>query len=119
MSPSRASTAGRSTTWGRQSARCSPGRLPVARSGRSSLRHARSYAVGPQGHLLHGLRTPPGAPASQRVLRYWDAATGQDRAIATIEGAWVAGLSASPDGRTVLWGRSTLASDLMMIENFR
>jgi hypothetical protein len=78
-----------------------------------------NYAVGPQG-VFHVDCTPPGAPnASQRVLRLWDAATGQDRPVATIEGAWVAGLSASADGRTVLWGRSTLASDLMMIENFR
>jgi Tol biopolymer transport system component len=78
-----------------------------------------NYAVGPQG-VFHVDCTPPGAPnASQRGLRLWDAATGQDRPVATIEGAWVAGVSASPDGRTVLWGRSTLASDLMMIENFR
>ena len=63
---------------------------------------------------------PTGCPtASQRVLRLWDAATGQDRPVATIEGAWVAGVTASPDGRSVLWGRSTMASDLMMIENFR
>jgi Tol biopolymer transport system component len=77
-----------------------------------------NYAVGPQG-VFHVDCTPPGVPSSQRVLRLWDAATGQDRPVATIEGAWVAGVSASPDGRTVLWGRSTLASDLVMIENFR
>jgi Tol biopolymer transport system component len=78
-----------------------------------------NYAVGPQG-VFHVDCTPPGVPnASQRVLRLWDAATGRDRPVATIEGAWVAGVSASPDGRTVLWGRSTAASDLVMIENFR
>jgi hypothetical protein len=29
------------------------------------------------------------------------------------------GLSVSPDGRSVLYTNGTLASDLMMIENFR
>ena len=29
------------------------------------------------------------------------------------------GLSVSPDGRTILYGASAEASDLMMIENFR
>jgi len=79
---------------------------------------AQNYAVGPQG-VLHVDCTPPGVPsASQRTLRHWEAATGHDRLVATIEGAWVAGVTASPDG-SVLWGRSTMASDLMMIENFR
>jgi Tol biopolymer transport system component len=78
-----------------------------------------NYAVGPQG-VFHVDCNPPGAPsAPRRVLRFWDAATSQDRPVATIEGGWVAGVSASPDGRSVLWGRSMLASDLMMIENFR
>ena len=39
--------------------------------------------------------------------------------VATLQAAWVAGMSVSPDGRTVLYRRSTLASDLTMIENFR
>jgi hypothetical protein len=52
-------------------------------------------------------------------VRHWDAATGQDRPVAEIEGNWVAGLSVSPDGRTIAWGLSLITSDLMMIENFR
>jgi len=40
--------------------------------------------------------------------------------VASIESTFVAGLSVSPDGRTILYGRSSWGTaDLMMIENFR
>ena len=73
----------------------------------------------PQG-VFHVECNPLGVPGvSRKHLRFWDAATSQDRPVAPIEGGWVAGVAASPDGRSVLGGRSTLASDLMMIEDFR
>ena len=64
--------------------------------------------------------SPQGPTGSRRVLRLWDAATGQDRPVASIESTFIAGLSVSPDGRTILYGRSSWGpADLMMIENFR
>jgi dipeptidyl aminopeptidase/acylaminoacyl peptidase len=65
----------------------------------------RSYAVAPQG-LFHVDCTPPGSRnASQHLLRYWDAATGRDRPVATFDADWTAGLSAFPDGQSVICGR--------------
>jgi len=32
---------------------------------------------------------------------------------------WPGGLSVSPDGRSIIYGRTVWTSDLMMIENFR
>ncbi|HXK08229.1 MAG TPA: hypothetical protein VMT70_01160 [Vicinamibacteria bacterium] len=99
--------AGLSTTIGPAAAPpSSPGRPPGAANGR------------PQG-VFHLDCNSPGSQPSQKTLRYWEAGTGQDRPVATLLGGWVAGVSASPDGRTIIWGRSTLDSDLMMIENFR
>jgi serine/threonine protein kinase len=77
------------------------------------------WAVGPQG-VFHADCTAPGAPPSrQQTLRYWDAATGRDRPVAAVEGEWVGGLAVSPDGQSLLYGRSTASTSLMMIENFR
>jgi hypothetical protein len=53
------------------------------------------------------------------VVRLWDATTGQDRPVGTFESAWTAGLAVSPDGKDILFGRSMMNSELMMIENFR
>ena len=45
----------------------------------------RSYSVAPHG-LFHVDCNPPGSRnASQHLLRYWDAATGQDRPVATFD----------------------------------
>jgi Tol biopolymer transport system component len=79
-----------------------------------------SYAVGPEGVFHVDCGGPDSPPTSRRVLRHWNAATGEDRPVATFEADYVAGLSASPDGRTILYGQSPWgAGDLMMIENFR
>ena len=78
----------------------------------------RSYAVGPGGiFYLDCAREPT---SSQRALRHWDAATGQNRAIGTLEAPVTAHLCVSPDGRSILFDRSNASMfDLMMIENFR
>jgi Tol biopolymer transport system component len=77
------------------------------------------YAVAPRGILYHECGSPEARATPQRTLRYWDAATGQDRPVATIEADWIGGLSVSPDGQSIVFGRGTSTSDLMMIENFR
>ena len=79
-----------------------------------------NYALGPQGIFHVGCGSPQGPTGSRRVVRLWDTATGQDRPVASIESTFVAGLSVSPDGRTILYGHSSWGTaDLMMIENFR
>jgi hypothetical protein len=57
----------------------------------------------------------------QHALRYWDARTGQDRLLATLDTGPLGplGLGVSPDGQSVLFVRSSRSEDLMMIENFR
>jgi hypothetical protein len=74
------------------------------------------YAVAPHG-LLHVACEDLG-PAKHALL-YWDAATGRDRTVGTLEGDYLQGLSAFPDGQSIVYSRGTASSDLMMIENFR
>jgi len=82
--------------------------------------NSRSYAVGPQGIFHVDCSTPDAPVPSQRVLRHWDAATGQDRAMGVFEAPATAHLAVSPDGRSILYDRSNAATfALMMIENFR
>jgi eukaryotic-like serine/threonine-protein kinase len=77
------------------------------------------YAVAPRG-IFHVACPTPGAPVPRgSTLRYWDAATEQDRPVAALESDWIHGLSVSPDGQSLLYGGMRRASDLMMIENFR
>jgi Tol biopolymer transport system component len=76
------------------------------------------YAGAPRG-IYHAAC---GASADQpraRSLLFWDAATGRDEPIAGIEADSINGMSVSPDGRSIVYGRNRPASDLMMIENFR
>lgn len=73
------------------------------------------YAVAPHGIFYHQCDTT----SATRPLHYWEAATGRDRLVGSIEADWVGGLSVSPDGKKIIYGRGEATSDLMMIENFR
>jgi Tol biopolymer transport system component len=78
-----------------------------------------SWAVGARG-IVHAECDPPGANAVRRqTLRYLDFASGRDEPLATVEGFSIGGLSISPDGKSLLYGRSVQSSALMMIDNFR
>jgi Tol biopolymer transport system component len=76
------------------------------------------YAGAPRGIFHAPCAAPSDAPRGRAVL-YWDAATGRDRPVEGIEPDSINGMSVSPDGRNIVYGRNRPASDLMMIENFR
>lgn len=63
--------------------------------------------------------TPEATASRLPVLRYSDAATGEDRVIATLDVPDVNNVSVSPDGKTILYDGMQAAQDLFMIENFR
>ena len=64
---------------------------------------------GPGGNLPRRLPSlgRSGAVAT-RLLRHWNASTGENRPVATFDADFLAGLSASPDGKTILYGLSPL-----------
>ena len=72
------------------------------------------FATGPGGVYHFGCESgPSGTP-----LYLLDPATGRDRLLGNLERA--AGLTVSPDGKTILYAKEVgEGSDLMMIENFR
>jgi hypothetical protein len=79
------------------------------------------YAVGPRGVFHADCRTSEGPAASHRALRHWDAATGRDRIVSLDfeSDRDLAGISASPNGTSLLYAPAVIRTDLMMIENFR
>jgi Tol biopolymer transport system component len=79
--------------------------------------HAQAYAVGPLG--IYYVECPSQEGPYRRVLRHLDPATGRDRVFGTFDSSWVAGITVSPDGQTVVFGSSKEGQDLMMIEDFR
>ncbi len=83
--------------------------------------HLWAYAVGPRGVFHVDCATAESPAPSRRPLRHWDAATGRDRQVAVLDFGplLIYGLSASPDGASLLYQYGTSSSDLMMIENFR
>ena len=59
-------------------------------------------------------------PGSETRLQYLDFAAGKSTTVARNLGEVSAGLTASPDGRTILFTRvDSSADDLMLVENFR
>jgi Tol biopolymer transport system component len=77
------------------------------------------YGGAPRGVFHAACDTPGAAVPRGSTLRYWDAATGQDRPVAVLESDIILGLCVSPDGQSILYGGQRNASDLVMIENFR
>jgi Tol biopolymer transport system component/DNA-binding winged helix-turn-helix (wHTH) protein len=81
-----------------------------------------AYAVDPQGVFVVDCLPLGSRPDALHVLRHWNAATRESRIVATLDMGrlgGILGLSASPDGRNLIYARSAKASDLMMVENFR
>jgi hypothetical protein len=59
-------------------------------------------------------------PSGEAPLQYFDFATRRSRTVARNLGNVGLGLTASPDGRTILYSRiDSSVDDLMMVENFR
>jgi Tol biopolymer transport system component len=77
------------------------------------------YVPEPRGILY--LECPdPARSDGPLVLRRWDSATGRDQPVASVDGTTVGGLAISPDGRTILYEKSSWGTgELVMIENFR
>ena len=55
----------------------------------------------------------------RRTLYLWEQSTGLRRALGTVGADWINGVSASPGGKFVIYGRGIATADLMMIEGFR
>ena len=76
----------------------------------------RAFVVTDRGIYFMG----PGEHVSGAVLRFYSFRSGLTENIATIPHKLSAGLTVSPDRRSVLYSQYDQASsDLMMIENFR
>ena len=59
-------------------------------------------------------------PSGESRLRFFDFATGKSTTVARNLGVVHLGLTASPDGRTILYSRvDSSVDDLMLVENFR
>jgi Tol biopolymer transport system component/tRNA A-37 threonylcarbamoyl transferase component Bud32 len=76
------------------------------------------YAEAPDG-VLHVACPMEPSVGEGRPLRLWDPRSGRDRDIAALAADVVVGLTPTADGKGVLYGRAFVASDLMMIDNFR
>ncbi len=76
-------------------------------------------AAAPGGVFHVECGTAAASVARLRVLRYWDAATGADRVVGTLDVSSVSGITVAPDGKTIVYGGEKNSSDLMMIEHFR
>ncbi|MGE0363159.1 MAG: protein kinase [Vicinamibacterales bacterium] len=73
-------------------------------------------AFDPLATGVYYIERPPGAAR----LRYLDLATGRNTVVTEIPGTLAFGLSASSDGRVVLFSRvDSSVDDLMLVENFR
>ncbi len=71
--------------------------------------------LGPQGIFHYDC----GHAASRGSVRHFDPASRHDRLVAPLDADFIAGLSLTPDGKTLAYGRGEATSNLMMIENFR
>jgi Tol biopolymer transport system component len=81
--------------------------------------NGKEYAVTSRGVFYVGCETEGGPTGALWTLRFRDTASGEDRPVASLAAAWLGGVSVSPDGQTVIYGRGIQGFDLVMIENFR
>jgi len=94
--------------------------------------YARSVAGGPERQVLDSVRWcfwtvaggicyfAPGGEDGSLSLRYFDFASGRSRLLTAVKGRNIWDLTASPDGKTVLFSaESPWRIDLMLVEDFR
>ena len=77
------------------------------------------YTAARGGIYYHDCGSVDLGASPNRQLRFWDQATAKSRVAGTMAADWIGGLTASPDGQTVLYGHGTSTADLLMIERFR
>jgi serine/threonine protein kinase len=77
------------------------------------------YATVRGGIYYHDCGSVDLGASPNRPLRFWDQGTARSRVVGVMPAEWIGGLTASPDGRTVLYGHGTSTADLLMIERFR
>jgi Tol biopolymer transport system component len=80
---------------------------------------SQAWAVAPHGVVYQPCAGTDEAGPPGLLLRFWDARSGADRPWGSIDADGIDGLSVSPDGHSVLFGRAHEQSNLMMIEGFR
>jgi dipeptidyl aminopeptidase/acylaminoacyl peptidase len=78
-----------------------------------------AWAVAPHGVVYQPCEGTGEADAPRLFLRSWNARSGADRPWGSVDADGIDGLSVSPDGRSVLFGRARELSSLAMIEGFR
>ena len=78
-----------------------------------------SWSAAPHGLVYQDCGGAATADEPGERLRAWDARNGRDTPLVTADADGIQGLSVSPDGRSIVYGRVREISSLMMIENFR
>ena len=78
-----------------------------------------SCTVAPGGIVHLECGTAAASAARLPILRYWDAATGEDHVVATLDVPMVNGVSPAPGGKSIAYAGGRINADVMMIENFR
>jgi Tol biopolymer transport system component/serine/threonine protein kinase len=78
-----------------------------------------NYAVAPRGLFYVACETEAGTTGAIWILRFRDAASGEDLPVATLEADWLGGVSISSDGQSIVYARTKRTSDVLTIENFR
>ena len=70
--------------------------------------------------VKEGIYFIPGPPFRKSSIQFLSFVTGKVKTVAPMSGRTFAGLSFSPDGRSLLFSQiDEVVSDLMLVENFR
>lgn len=77
------------------------------------------YAAARGGIYYHDCGSVDLGASPNRPLRFWDQATAKSRVAGTMTADWIGGLTASPDGQTVLYAHGASTADLLLIERLR